>query len=121
MKHWFFLVLLAVLGACTGGRGAEHAQTPLGELRRVGPTTTSAELAGEWLLLEMISPGGDARTAARARARLEEIGGGGMLAHLARGLDDAIHGKMQQAPDHYLNATRAVSYTHLTLPTSDLV
>ena len=107
MKHWFFLVLLAVLGACTGGRGAEHAQTPLGELRRVGPTTTSAELAGEWLLLEMISPGGDARTAARARARLEEIGGGGMLAHLARGLDDAIHGKMQQAPDHYLNATRA--------------
>ena len=107
MKRFIFLILLALTAACAGGRGAEHAQTPLAELRRVGPATTSAELAGEWLLAELISPGGDARTAVKARARLDEIGGGGMLAHLSRGLDDAIHGRMQSAPDHYLNATRA--------------
>lgn len=106
MRRFVWLLCLLVLAAC-GGRGAEHAPTPLGELRRVGPTTTSAELCGEWLLHELVSPGGDARTAERARARLDELGGGGMLAHLARGLDDAIHGRMRQAPDHYLEATRA--------------
>lgn len=107
MRRFVFFVLLLWAVACAGGRGAEHAPTPLAELRRVGPTTTSAELAGEWLLHELISPGGDARTAEKARARLDELGGGGMQAHLGRGLDDAIHGRMKSAPDHYLAAVRA--------------
>lgn len=93
--------------ACGTGKGAEYAPTALGELRRVGPTTANAELVGEWLLHELVSPGGDAKTAEKARARLDELGGGNMLAHLARGLDDAIHGRMRSAPDHYLAATRA--------------
>ena len=36
---------------------------------------------------------------------------------LGRGLDALLGGKPQQAPE----AKPAVSYTHLTLPTSDLV
>ncbi|MCE7893720.1 MAG: hypothetical protein DYH12_29155, partial [Sorangiineae bacterium PRO1] len=74
MRRFIWLLCLVVLAAC-GGRGAEHAPTPLGELRRVGPTTTNAELCGEWLLHELVSPGGDARTADKARARLDELGG----------------------------------------------
>jgi len=107
VRRALLLLLLFLAAACAGGRGAESAPTPLAELRRVGATTTSAELCGEWLLAELVSPGGDARTAERARKRLDELGGGGMLAHLGRGLDDAIHGRMRAAPDHYLEAARA--------------
>ena len=60
------LLLALSIASCAGGRGAEHAQTPLAELRRVGPTANDAELVGEWLLLEMISPGGEPKSAAIA-------------------------------------------------------
>jgi len=106
VKRWLVFFLCWLLIACSSGKGAEHASTALDELRRVGPASENAELVGEWLLSELVSPGGDARTATRARARLDELGGGNMLAHLARGLDDAIHGRMQRAPDHYLEAVK---------------
>jgi tetratricopeptide (TPR) repeat protein len=107
MKRLLLLILVALLVSCGSGKGAENAETPLAELRRIGPTTSSAELVGEWLLLEMIAPGGDAKTAVKARKHLDELGKGGMLAALGRGLDDSMHGRLSSAPDHYLEAVRA--------------
>ena len=100
--------LVAVMAAgCNRQGGARSAESGLKELRRVGPATSDARTAGRWLVAELVSPGGDARIAIDARKRLDEIGGGGMIAHFARGVDDSLHGRLRTAPDHYLHAVRA--------------
>ena len=79
----------------------------LGALRREGPTATSADLLGRWLLAELVSPGGEASQALRARARLDQVHADGLRAALGRAVDDAAHGRLRSAPVHYLEAVRA--------------
>ena len=62
---------------------------------------------GRWLLAELISPGGTAEGAARARKRLDDLGAKGMLASLGRGVDDASHGRLRTAGAAYLAAAQA--------------
>ncbi len=87
--------------------GRKVPWTPLADLRSDGPNSDDPELVGQWLLSEMLSPGGDAKRALEARKHLDEIGGGQTLANLARALDDEVHGRMKTAPDNYLRALRA--------------
>ncbi|MCC6216376.1 MAG: hypothetical protein IT376_16060 [Polyangiaceae bacterium] len=104
------LATLLIAGALGAGCGATDARAPgpaIAELRRDGAATKDAELAGRWLLGELVSPGGDAKEAGRARARLDSLGGGGVLAALARAHDDVSHGRLDTAPDHFLEAARA--------------
>src|SRR3954466_12539048 len=80
---------LAALGAVSLSACASPARPPrepaVTELRNEGAKLTDPEQAGTWLLREMLSPGGDAASALRARARLDALGAGGMNAALARG------------------------------------
>ncbi len=99
--------LSALCASCTHGAPAKSAATPIAALRTSGKATQDPEIAGQWLLGELISPGGDARTARDARKKLDALGGTGMLAELARGVDDSLHGRLRAAPDHFLRATRA--------------
>jgi len=102
------LALLALTSvSCGGTRGAGSAQPALSSLRDKGQSSRDPEVVARWLLGELISPGGDAKQAARARKRLDQLGGKGMLAELARGLDDSTHGRLRSAPDHFLGATQA--------------
>jgi len=103
---WFGLFGALVSLGCAR-RAPDHAIDAVLELRREGPATTRADVAGRWLLSELISPGGAAEAARRARAKLDALGGGDMLAHLARGIDDSMHGRMRTASDHYLRAAQA--------------
>ncbi|HEX7669075.1 MAG TPA: hypothetical protein VF395_05815, partial [Polyangiaceae bacterium] len=102
---------LAALGAVSLSACASPARPPrepaVTELRNESAKLTDPEQAGTWLLREMLSPGGDAASALRARARLDALGTGEMNAALARGLDDALHGRLAAAAGHYLEAVRA--------------
>lgn len=100
--------LLALTSLTSCARHAAPPQAPpITELRRDAASTKDAEVAGSWLLGELFSPGGEAARAAEARKRLDALGKGGMLAALARGLDDAFHGQLAEAGEHYLEAVRA--------------
>lgn len=98
---------VSLFGCVSGCTGARPAESPLSSIRTEARTSDDPELAGRWLLAELISPGGSTGGAQKARARLEALGKGGMLASLARGLDDGLHGRLTSASDHYLEAVRA--------------
>jgi tetratricopeptide (TPR) repeat protein len=108
MKRRFALGLSAalVLAGCSGRQGPPP-QTPLGELRADAERSSDAELRARWLLRELVSPGGDAARAKAARARLDQAPADHYLAHFARGLDDAWHGRLATAPEHFVNAAVA--------------
>ena len=103
---WIVLLLALVVGGCGGG-GAKGAPTMLSSLREDARESDDADLVGRWLLAEMLSPGGDARSAKKARKHLDELSDKSLYASLARGLDDAVHGRLATAPDHFLEAVRA--------------
>lgn len=101
------LVAVLALTACTAGRSGEGPALPVAELRRDGARSRDPEVVARWLLGELISPGGQAGQARKARAALDRLRGDGILANLARGLDDSLHGNLGGVPDHYLGAVRA--------------
>ena len=102
------VVALLLLALCCAGCAGAQKRPPseLESLRDAGARSNDAEVVGRLLLAELLSPGGRADRAKAARARLDRIGRGGMLAHLARGLDDAVHGRLTTTSDHYLHAAR---------------
>src|SRR5260221_7361411 len=74
-------------------RGATPKQPSLDDARSSGESSSDAEVTGTWLVRELVSPGGDATRAKRARGRLDQLvkgGKGGMVAALAQGMDDAM-------------------------------
>jgi tetratricopeptide (TPR) repeat protein len=99
------LACLATVGCAT--RATKPAESPLIELRESAPSSANSEVVARWLLAELISPGGEAKHAVRARKRLDELGATSLHAALARGLDDSLHGRMKSAPDHFLQAAQA--------------
>jgi tetratricopeptide (TPR) repeat protein len=110
------LALLLALAAGTSscrGATAPASGTPVAELRRDGPGSTSGELVGRWALAEMLAPGGEAKEATRARARLDDkaIEHPGMYAHFARGIYDEVHGAPKPAAEAYLATLDAARIT----------
>lgn len=99
-------VLVLLSGACAG-TGTTAPRSALDTLREEAAESRDAELTARWLLGELVSPGGDAARAARARQKLDQLGGNGLMAHLARGIDDQLHGRLKSAPDHFMKATQA--------------
>ena len=83
------------------------AASPAEQARKEGPTSPDPEVVGQWLLTELISPASDAKRAEQARQRLAHLGGKGMIASLARGLDAEAHGRPKLASVAYLDALRA--------------
>ncbi len=78
--------------------------SPLGELRKEGPSSTDGEVVGKWALAEMLAPGGDGKLATSARARLDdhEVDGRGMYANLGRAVFDESHGNPKPAAEAFL-------------------
>ncbi|HTQ03963.1 MAG TPA: hypothetical protein VMI54_08900 [Polyangiaceae bacterium] len=94
-----------VLGACATEQRVPEPK--VAELRRSAPASADGELVGRWLLGELLSPDGDARRAASARKRLDELGAKGLLANLARGFDDSEHGRLSKVSASLLSVVEA--------------
>jgi tetratricopeptide (TPR) repeat protein len=91
-----------LLAGC--GRGAEAPRDGVSELRDNAADSNDGDEVARWLLAELLSPGGKADQALKARARLDSLKAQGMLAELGRGLDDAAHGRPDRAADDYMRA-----------------
>ena len=105
------VALAAAPGACRGA-SSPSSLSPLTQLRADGPTSAKPDAVGLWALAEMLAPGGDARQATAARARLDAFAAGprDMYAHLAQAVYDEVHGAPKPAADAYvatLNAARS--------------
>ncbi len=95
-------LVLPALSGC--GRDANAAKDGVTVLRDRGADSTSDAEVADWLLAELLSPGGKADQAKKARARLDKLGAKSMQAELGRGLDDAAHGRPDLAADDYMRA-----------------
>jgi len=100
--------LCSLLLACTAGAGAQP-QTPLRELRSAGESSSNDEALGRWLLGELLSRGGEPKRALAARQRLVQHGSEHYWAELALALDDVWHGRLKDAPAHYVKALQLAS------------
>lgn len=96
---------LGALPAC--GRRADAPRDGVTVLRERGRETSDPEVVADWLLGELLSPGGQAEEAVRARARLDRLKGKGLLSHFARGLDEAAHGRPDRAADEFMQTVLA--------------
>jgi tetratricopeptide (TPR) repeat protein len=97
-------VLVVTLGCVPTG----EARTPTHlDRARAAAVDGDAEAVAAWLMAELVAPGGKRTEAEKARKRLDELGGGGMVAELARGVDDDAHGRFGGAARAYLAALTA--------------
>jgi tetratricopeptide (TPR) repeat protein len=95
-------VALACATACSSGKPAKSPD--LASQRSDAKSSSDPDVVAEWLISELVSPGGKPDQAQAARRRLEEIKARGMLASMARGLDDSLHGRLKSVSEHYLGA-----------------
>lgn len=111
MGKWVTLGLMGlgscVAPGCGGGPKSQARTSGLEEARAHGETSNDSTTVAMWLLDELLRPGGDVKQVAAARSRLDDLKAKGMWAHLARGVDDSAHGRLKNAPDHFLNAVAA--------------
>ncbi len=118
MKRLFIALCFAAVSACAPQRPADP-EARLEQTRQQAQKSKNPRVLARWLLSELLSPGGSAEQARRARSALGEGPGGGMYAELARGLDDAVHGHLKTVADRYLRAIREARVAND--PNSELV
>jgi tetratricopeptide (TPR) repeat protein len=97
-----------------GGAPTRPADALLG-LRHDASASADAELVGRLLLGELYLPGGSAKTARKARARLDALmakGARGMWGSLGRAIDDDAHGRFKSSADAFVEALVAASSSH---------
>jgi tetratricopeptide (TPR) repeat protein len=100
----------STLGACATEQRV--AQPKVADLRRSAKDSRDPEEVARWLLAELVSPGGDVRQAETARKRLDELGGRGLFASLARGFDDGQHGRLTRVSASLLGVVEAARTSH---------
>lgn len=109
-SYWplcWLLVVAALLTGCSRGP-ARSAEPSLTELRRTGASTSDPDRVAQWMIAELFAPGGSAKQAGRARARLTTMSPDDVaIAELSLGIDAWLHGQLTAAPEHLLRAARA--------------
>ncbi len=96
-------IILAILAAC-GPAPQANTVINLEELRSAAKGSSDGETVGRWLLDEMLAPGGTAKGATEAHARLAKTTSKGLYASLAGALHDEVHGEPQKAAAGYVAA-----------------
>jgi tetratricopeptide (TPR) repeat protein len=74
------------------------------ELREDASSSKNPDEVADWLLAETLRPGGTPDQAIKARQQLDAIEAEGVLANLARGIDDFNHGRAIQAAEGFFAA-----------------
>ena len=93
-----------MLGACQ--QGPKGPTAGLDELRKSAATSHRDERVAEWLLAELLRPGGMPVQARKARVQLDAIEATGLPSSMARGLQDSGRGRSKQALEHFFDALR---------------
>jgi cellulose synthase operon protein C len=96
---------LALVG-CSGAT-AQPARVPIAEIRDDARESSDGEVVANWLLAELVQPGGTSKGSVAARARLDKLRARGLLPSLARAIDDSSHGRLKSVSDEYLEVVRA--------------
>ena len=91
--------------SCANRTGPVHSA--LDELRKKASVSSDAAVVENWFFSELLEPGGSPQGVKKARARLDLLNDSSMRASLARGIDEALHGQLRAAPEHYLQAAKA--------------
>jgi cellulose synthase operon protein C len=80
---------------------------PIADVRERARASNDGEVVANWLLAELVQPGGNTKGSLEARARLEKIAAKGLLPSFARAFDDSLHGRLKSVSDEYLEVVRA--------------
>lgn len=106
------LVFVLAVGACSSAPLAPP-HTSIDGLRSAAESSSDGEVVGRWLLGELLLPGGEPARAKKARERLDAMAKTspppprGMLASLARLVDDEAHGRFRLGAQAALDALAA--------------
>ncbi len=100
-----FSLAVPLVTAC--GKSAESAEASWDDLRKHGAKSDKEDLVANWLVAELLRPGGSPSQAKKARAHLDEIEAEGVVAALGRGLDSLAHGKSKRAGEEFFSALMA--------------
>ncbi len=92
------------LSAAACGKPAQAPTASLAEIRRSASASSDADDSADWLLAELLRPGGDAEQAKRARHHLDGLKTRSMTSELARGMDDFLHGRIRAASEEFFSA-----------------
>ena len=98
------LCALTALAATACGKPAEAPTASLAEIRRSAAASDDAGDSADWLLAELLRPGGDPEQAKRARRHLDGLDTRSMTSELARGMDDFLHGRIRAASEEFFGA-----------------
>jgi|GEM_PF-318395 len=101
------LALCALTAALSPAACAKPAEAPvshLDQLRHDAAGSKDTTLSADWLLAELLRPGGSADQGKRARRHLDELKERTMTSELARGMDDFMHGRIRSAADEFFGA-----------------
>lgn len=90
-----------LLSASACDQGAKSPQEGFSELRTSARTSQDPELVTDWLVAEMLRPGGKHDMAKAARSRLDAVQAKGAAAEVARGVYDLHHGHVDDAEEHF--------------------
>jgi len=101
-----FALCLGLFGGCSPHTPTNRADS-VENLRKSAEASPDAAHVGRWLLAELISPGGSSTRAARAKARLEQLGERDMVGHFALALEASSHGQFSVASELYLKALQS--------------
>lgn len=112
MLRFLGFALAYLVGGCVRGAGTP-ALDALSVARDVGPHG-NAEAAGEWLLEELLSPGGTAAGALAARKRVATFRDKGLRVSQARALDAEVHGRSGEAIVAHLDVLTAARVSSRT-------
>jgi len=94
--------LALVLSACA--KPAESPRSSMDEVRRSAAASKDPATSADWLLAELLRPGGSPEQAKRARSHLDELDARTMTSELARGMDDFMHGRIRAASEEFFSA-----------------
>ncbi|HEX6274715.1 MAG TPA: hypothetical protein VFZ53_16855 [Polyangiaceae bacterium] len=96
---------LALASGC-GGASVRPARVPIAEVRDGARSSDDGNVVANWLIAELVQPGGSAKGSAEARGRLDKLSARGLLPSFARAFDDSLHGRLKRVSDEYLEVVR---------------
>jgi cellulose synthase operon protein C len=102
----FGLALPLAMGACGGAKNEAASAVKIADRAR---GSGDGEVLGEWLLTEMLAPGGDVKRMTDARDALVRAKVDGTFGNLALGFYEETHGDPALAADAYTRSLRAAS------------
>lgn len=105
------LCAATIVGGCGGAPPIAKTSDSVASVRNHARGSRDGETLGHWLLAEMLSPGGTAEGAERARRALasSETKQRGVYAHLGAAIYDESHGSPRTAAEEYVGAIESAS------------